>query len=178
MIARPKILLKKLSELNAAPYNPRKISDAALAGLEASMEKFGVVQPIIWNARTGNVVGGHQRLKILKKRKIKDAEVVVVDIDESDEKALNVALNNQHISGEFTDDLQGLLSEIERDRADLFDSLQLDKLRADIPEVKAPADETYKSKFEVVVEVSNEDEQRELYERLSEEGYSVKILSI
>ena len=57
------------------------------------------MEPIIWNKTTGNVVGGHQRLKVLTALGYKEIDCVVVDLDEQREKALNVALNK--ISGEF-----------------------------------------------------------------------------
>ena len=55
----------KATELKAAEYNPRKDlqpEDAEYKKLRRSIEEFGYVEPIIWNERTGNVVGGHQRL--------------------------------------------------------------------------------------------------------------------
>lgn len=99
-----------------------------MAGLEASLERFGVVQPIIFNRRTGFVVGGHQRLKALKKKKIKETPVVIVELDEMDEKALNVALNSPHISGEFTASLQPILEALQAADDVLFRSLLLDQL--------------------------------------------------
>lgn len=117
-----------LRDLMAAPYNPRSISAEALAGLRASVERFGLVQPIVWNERTRRVVGGHQRLKVLQDAGEVAARVCVVDLPESEEKALNVALNNPHIAGEFTEDLDGLLAEIAADEADLYEALRLDEL--------------------------------------------------
>ena len=90
-----------VAKLNPAPYNPRKISDDAMARLEKSIEKWGLVDPLIWNKRTGTLIGGHQRLKVLRKRGIAAAECVVVDLPLSREKALNVALNNQKMAGEY-----------------------------------------------------------------------------
>ena len=92
----------EISKLNPAKYNPRKDlkpGDTEYEKLKRSMSEFGYVEPIIWNKRTGNIVGGHQRYKILKDLKYQDAECVVVDLDDAHEKALNVALNK--ISGEF-----------------------------------------------------------------------------
>lgn len=83
-----------------APYNPRMISDAALAGLAKSLERFGYVEPIVWNKQTGHIVGGHQRFEILKKTE-KKIDCIVVDLDEVEERALNVTLNNQAIQGEW-----------------------------------------------------------------------------
>ena len=119
----------KISALKAAPYNPRQISGEALAGLSKSLERWGVVQEVVANKRTGYIVGGHQRVAALKKMGVKEVPVVWVDLDDVEEKALNVALNNPHISGEFDDTIAGLLTEI-RDGIgpDDFESLMLDDL--------------------------------------------------
>ncbi|MBP2032683.1 hypothetical protein J2Z42_001357 [Clostridium algifaecis] len=61
--------------------------------LKRSIETFGYVEPVIWNKKTGNIVGGHQRFKVLKQEGAKEIECVVVDISSDEEKALNVALN-------------------------------------------------------------------------------------
>jgi len=118
----------KVADLAPAEYNPRKISDAALAGLYASIERFGLGHPVIWNSRSERIVGGHQRLKALVAQGIEETDVVVVDLPKSEEKALNVALNNPAISGDFTDDLDALLLEIQGTEPDLFDDLLLDEL--------------------------------------------------
>ena len=86
----------KASQLKAAAYNPRKDlqpDDAEYKKLRRSIEEFGYIEPIIWNERTGNVVGGHQRLKVLLEQGTEDIECVVVDLDDHDEKILNVLLN-------------------------------------------------------------------------------------
>ena len=86
----------KASQLKAAAYNPRKDlqpDDAGYKKLRRSIEEFGYIEPIIWNERTGNVVGGHQRLKVLLEQGTEDIECVVVDLDDHDEKILNVLLN-------------------------------------------------------------------------------------
>lgn len=86
----------KATELKAAEYNPRKDlkpEDAEYKKLRRSIEEFGYVEPIIWNERTGNVVGGHQRLKVLLEKGQEDIECVVVDLEDKDEKILNVLLN-------------------------------------------------------------------------------------
>jgi DNA modification methylase len=117
-----------VATLKPAPYNPRRIAPAAMAGLTKSLERFGDVQPIVWNKRSGLVVAGHQRLKVLKSKKISQTRVVVVDLNECDEKALNVALNSSHIAGEFTADLQALLDAIRRDDEVLFAELRFAEL--------------------------------------------------
>jgi ParB-like chromosome segregation protein Spo0J len=86
----------KEAQLTVADYNPRRDlqpEDAEYQKLRRSIEEFGYVEPIIWNERTGRVVGGHQRLKVLLEQGREDIEAVVVDLAEKDEKILNVLLN-------------------------------------------------------------------------------------
>lgn len=86
----------KAAELKAAVYNPRKDlqpEDSEYKKLRRSIEKFGYVEPVVWNERSGNVVGGHQRLKVLLEQGAEDIDCVVVDLDDKDEKILNVLLN-------------------------------------------------------------------------------------
>lgn len=127
----PQSKTMKVADLEDAPYNPREISDEALAGLNASIERFGLVQPVVWNRRTERVVGGHQRLKVLRSHGVEETSVIVVDLPESEEKALNVALNSPAIGGSFTDGLDALLAEIRELEPDLFGDLLLDQLLAE-----------------------------------------------
>ena len=100
---------KKISELSPAKYNPRKISSDALGRLTKSLSELGNLQPITWNAKTGNIVGGHQRLKCYQALQKEEVEVWAVWLDEAQEKAANIALNK--LSGEF--DLPALKDLIE-----------------------------------------------------------------
>ncbi len=118
--------------LQPAKYNPRRIDDSSLAALEKSISRFGMVQEIVVNRPNMRVIGGHQRLKILKLQKAKHVPVVFVDLPEHEEKALNIALNSDSLTGEFTDALQALLSEIQEKDQILFDELLLSQLLSDV----------------------------------------------
>ena len=118
----------KISELTPAPYNPRSIDDRAMQGLKRSIERFGLVEPIVYNRTTGHVVGGHQRLKVLEAQGETETDCVIVELAESEEKALNVALNNPHISGQFTDELQIVLEDLKMEMPEEFAELRLDEL--------------------------------------------------
>lgn len=100
----------KIADMNPAPYHPRKDlqpGDPAYDALQNSVNEFGCVQTIVWNKRTGNVVGGHQLLKILIVRGDTEAECSVVDLDINREKTLNIALNE--IRGERDTEKLGAL---------------------------------------------------------------------
>lgn len=114
----PSLITKKLSELNPAPYNPRKISSDALGRLTKSLSELGNLQPITWNAKTGNIVGGHQRLKCYQALQKDEVEVWAVWLDEAQEKAANIALNK--LSGEFDlPQLKDLIEELDTGEIDL-----------------------------------------------------------
>ena len=93
-----------IDRLVPAPYNPRKVlspKSPAYRKLKASLESFGLVEPLVWNERTGHVVGGHARLRILRDLGITDVPVSVVQLTDEREKALNVVLNNLEAQGRY-----------------------------------------------------------------------------
>lgn len=96
-----KIEIKKLSELNPAPYNPRTSTAKQENHLKNSLKKFGVVEPIIFNKQTGYIVGGHFRVRELQKLGYKEIECVIVDLNIEDEKELNIRLNANTGSFDF-----------------------------------------------------------------------------
>ena len=128
---------KKVIDLIPADYNPRKDlkpGDKEYEKLKRSINEFGYVDPLIWNKRTSRLVGGHQRLKVLKDMGIDEVDVVVVDMDEEKEKALNVALNK--ISGDWDKDkLMLLITDLQGEDFDVsltgFDPEELDDLFKD-----------------------------------------------
>lgn len=129
-----KIEIADLTFISRAPYHPRKKlkpGDPVFEKLRRSIEQFGYIDPIIWNRRTGNVVGGHQRLEILLERGVTRAEVSVVDLPEEREKLLNVALNK--IAGEWDiPRLKDLIIDLEALPLDVtltgFDQAEIEKL--------------------------------------------------
>lgn len=128
---------KKVIDLVPADYNPRKDlkpGDKEYEKLKRSIDEFGYVDPLIWNKRTSRLVGGHQRLKVLKDMGIDEVDVAVVDMDEEKEKALNVALNK--ISGDWDKDkLMLLITDLQGEDFDVsltgFDPEELDDLFKD-----------------------------------------------
>ena len=130
------MIIEKIAveKLNPAKYNPRKDlkpGDPEYEKLKKSIETFGYVEPVIWNKGTGNIVGGHQRLKILVEQGQTEVDCVVVDMDESEEMALNVALNK--VSGDWDlPKLADLITSLDEDMFDIsltgFDMAEVDDL--------------------------------------------------
>ncbi|ADI00496.1 site-specific DNA-methyltransferase [Salisediminibacterium selenitireducens] len=122
-----------IEELIPAGYNPRKQlkpGDAEFEKIKTSIETFGYVDPVIVNA-DHTVIGGHQRLTVLKTLGYDEIDCVVIDIDKTKEKALNIALNK--ISGEWNKDLLvELIEDLQSTDIDIgitgFDPPEIDQL--------------------------------------------------
>lgn len=129
-----KVKMVAIGKLNPAAYNPRielKAGDPEFEKLKQSIEKFGFVQPIVVNTRTGNMVGGHQRLGVAKAIGMKTVPVTEIDVDLNEEKKLNLALNK--VSGKWNEEALGaLLNDLKLDGEDLeltgFDEIEIEEL--------------------------------------------------
>lgn len=144
-----------------APYNPRIMDEKAKKRLRKNIAKHGLVAALTWNKRTGDLVGGHQRLEqldSLEKDKNYELTVCVVDVDEREEAALNVQLNNPSMQGEWDlDKLANMTEEFDLDLSEdlgftesdidfmfegddrfsqLFDTKEGENMRGDLEKVK------------------------------------------
>lgn len=132
--------------INPAPYNPRKDlkpGDPEYQKLARSIDEFGMVEPLVWNKRSGHLVGGHQRFKVMLARGATHVEVSVVNLSPEREKTLNIALNK--IAGDWDQEkLAALLDELSRvPDLDLsltgFDAPDSEALIASLLEPAAPS---------------------------------------
>ena len=155
------------ADIKNAPYNPRIMDEKAKKRLRANIQKHGLVAALTWNKRTGNLVGGHQRLEqldSLEKSKDYELTVCVVDVDPKEEAALNVQLNNPSMQGEWDFDKLAMMSEeFDLDLKDdmgftesdidfmfegddrfsqLFDTQEGENMRGDLEKVKAARKES------------------------------------
>lgn len=109
-----KIEIKKFKDVNRAPYNPRVELKAGMSEyekLKKSVETFGHVLPMVYNQKSGTLVGGHQTMTVLEDLGRTEAEMSIVDLNEVEEKALNIALNK--IGGMFDNEkLSDILNEL------------------------------------------------------------------
>ncbi|MCH7720385.1 MAG: hypothetical protein IH988_05270 [Planctomycetes bacterium] len=191
----------KLEDLRAAPYNPREMDDAALTGLSVSLDEFGDISGVVFNRRLGYLVCGHQRLEALKRRfgdrlelqGTNSAPVLVtpdgrrypirvVDWDEAMSKAANVAANSEHLAGRWSNSLDEVLDDLEVELPDLSKALRFPELherrKADDPAAPADTSVSISESYQVVVECESETDQQELYERLTEEGRTCRVLTL
>jgi len=173
-----------LKRIKPAAYNPRKHlrpSDPEYQRIKRSIEAFGLAEPLVWNKRTGNLVGGHQRLKILRDEfGAAEVDVSVVDLDPAEEKALNLALNK--VGGTWDEGaLADLLGEL-REQIDAsvtgFTQAEIDELLGTTP---AENEEDTSSQlaaliYRVIIDCKDETDQREMLERFNQEGLTCRAL--
>lgn len=117
-----KIEKVKIEDLKVAEYNPRielKEYDESYKRIKASIEEFGYVDPIIINKRNMVVIGGHQRLNILKDMNYKEVECVILNLDEKQEKRLNLSLNKNNGYWDNVK-LEDLFNELDLSEEELF----------------------------------------------------------
>jgi ParB-like chromosome segregation protein Spo0J len=126
---------KKISDMERATYNPRIDlipGDMEYENLRKSIKTYGMIIPVIWNKRTNRVVGGHQRLTVLENEGETEVDVSVVDLDETQERQLNVALNKVE-GGWDNEKLAELLTELGEDATLTgFTQQEIDSLTNDI----------------------------------------------
>lgn len=116
------------ADIKNADYNPRIMDKESKKRLKEGLKKHGLVSTLTWNKRTGNLVGGHQRLEqldALERNKDYSLDVCVIDVDEAEEAVLNVQLNNPSMQGDW--DLEKLAMITEEFDVD-FDDMGFSKL--------------------------------------------------
>ena len=95
----------RIQDLIPASYNPRKKlkpGDKEFEKIKNSITEFGYVEPIIVNSDM-TIIGGHQRATVLQTLGYDEIDCIVIEIDKTKEKALNIALNK--ITGEWNQEL-------------------------------------------------------------------------
>ena len=170
------------AQLKAAGYNPRQITKAQYDALKFSLKRFGFVQPVIINKRTDRVVGGHQRIKAAIDLGMTSVPTVTLDLDDHDEKALNLALNR--VGGDWDDRLlTKMLADLGSegwDLADLgFDDGELDRLLNTLttePEGRTVTDIEYEESYHLIIECRTATEQGEIMAYLDKRGVECRPL--
>jgi DNA modification methylase len=134
-----KIEKRLIKDLKPAEYNPRQSTEKQENKLKQSLEKFGVVEPIIVNEnedRKNIIVGGHFRVRELKKLGYKEVDCVLVNLSIQDEKELNIRLNAN--TGEWDWDLL----------ANEFEDFELTEWGLEIPAIETEELEAKEDDFD------------------------------
>lgn len=99
-----KVVEWDIDKLVGAEYNPRKLSDEQKQTIKDSINRFGLVDPVIVNInkeRFGIIIGGHQRTKVAREMGFEKMPCVELDLTVEQERELNVRLNKNTGSFDF-----------------------------------------------------------------------------
>ncbi|MGN0905873.1 MAG: ParB N-terminal domain-containing protein [Bullifex sp.] len=172
------VVNKKLSEISMYEHNPRK-NDEAVKYVAESIKQFGFRVPIVID-KNGVIIAGHTRYKACMKLGLEEVPCIVADdLTPEQIKAYRLADNKVSEKAEWDFDL--LESELEDilnfDMGDFGFDIKIEEPSGD--DTPDPGDNgfTYKEQYGVIVMCADEDEQREIYERLTEEGYECKVVA-
>lgn len=101
-----KIVVRKIADLVPADYNPRELTPKQRQELTASLEAFGLVDPILVNKhpdRKNIIIGGHQRVKVWQTLGNETVPTVELNLNLQQERELNVRLNKN--TGQWNDEM-------------------------------------------------------------------------
>ncbi len=168
------------TDLKINPKNPNQHPDDQIDALSKNISKFGWRHPIIVSKRSGLIVIGHARLAAALKSGWKEVPVDFQDFEsESEEMAVLVSDNRLSELSETNDDLlKDVLIDLSTEGLNLdltgYDDDYLKKLNevADAPSVDIS------SALEVIVECVSEQQQKEIYDRLTKEGLKCRLIAL
>lgn len=107
-----------LDDLRADESNPRGINSASIARLYGSLDDYGLLEFPVWNKRTGELVGGHQRVEVLRQKGYTHTPVIICDLEPDEQAGANLALNAPY--GFFDEEkLEAKLKKLQAKRFDL-----------------------------------------------------------
>lgn len=163
---------REIASLHENPDNPRRLSKKQGEELKKSLHKFGQCEPIVIQ-QDGTIIGGHQRVRVLKKMGAKYIDVYVPKstLSQEDVKELTIRLNKNQ--GDWDFDVLANSWEIDL----LLESgFTTEELHIDVLEEKNPTSFSLTAKFE------NEDDLREaetdissVVSKYNTASYKVKI---
>lgn len=173
-----KIEYKNIDDIIPYENNPRK-NDEAVDYVANSIKEFGFKVPIIID-KDNVVVTGHTRLKASQKLGLEKVPVIYADdLTEEQIKAFRIADNK--VAEYSTWDLDKLdleLEDINFDMSDFgFADLEVNVDEDTNNEVSEP-NFNYKEQYGVIVMCKSEEEQEKIYNRLTEEGFECKVVSV
>ncbi len=167
----------KLSELKTDGENPNKMSKEQLERLKASIKKWGFIVPIITN-KDLLIADGEQRYTAAKALGMSEVSVIRLPVEDVDRRLLRQVLNK--LKGKHDKELdqfeyERIIQAGKEEDLKYYLIISDDKLKNLLSEEKGV---TFNESFEVVIECKDETQQEAVYNKLTSEGYSCRILTL
>ena len=167
----------KISELKTDANNPNKMSKEQLERLKASIKKWGFIVPIITN-RDLLIADGEQRYTAAKALGMSEVSVIRLPVEDVDRRLLRQVLNK--LKGKHDKELdqfeyERIIQAGKEEDLKYYLIISNDKLKNLLSEEKGV---TFNESFEVIIECKDETQQEAVYNKLTNEGYSCRILTL
>ena len=176
-------VLVDIDKLKPYVKNPRQ-NDKAVEKVIESIKKFGFVAPLIVRKSDNMIIAGHTRWKAAKKLGLNKIPVIYVDMTDNDAALYNIADNKlaeiadwdydllEEIAEDFNFDIEDfkLIGWEENELKDIFYIDDLDE-----EDIKENNENEEKSIYAVLIEVENEEEQKNIFEEMTGRGYKCKL---
>jgi len=166
----------KISEVKSNPNNPRIIKDDKFQKLVKSIKEFPEmlnIRPIVVNADMV-VLGGNMRLKACKEAGLKEVAIIKAEDLTEDQQKQFIIKDNVGFGEWDWEDL-----------ANNWDAEQLTDWGLDIPDFKHIESEEredlsdkIRSEFRIEVICKDETEQEQTYNKLIEQNYECRLLTL
>ena len=168
----------RLEDLRFDGCNPNRLSREGMERLKASIRKWGDIVPIVTN-KDLLVADGEQRALAMKELGMAECSVIRLPVEDVDRRLLRQVLNKlrgEHLkeldSEEFKiivnagaeEDLKYLLGLSDEKLQTYFDS--------EVEEIE------FHETFEIIVTCKDEAEQETVYNKLKQEGYTCRVLTL
>ncbi len=169
-------------ELAANDKNFRVHPPAQRDALLGAIGDIGFIRSVTVNKRTDRILDGHLRVALALETGQLTIPVEYVDLTEEEAEALATIDPLAALAETNREKLDALLREV-RARSPAVTAMlarlaKMNGLGVSASEQEAAETTQVPEKFEVVVEFSGEQDQRELYERLTAEGRKCRVLSL
>ena len=107
--------VREIDDLIPYASNSRTHSDDQVAQIAASIKEFGVTSPILVDENNG-IIAGHGRLAAMKKLKMKETPVIILEgLTEAQRKAYVIADNKLTLNGGWDDEILAIEFEALKD---------------------------------------------------------------
>jgi ParB-like chromosome segregation protein Spo0J len=167
----------KLSELKTDGNNPNRMNKEQLERLKASIKKWGFIVPIITN-KDLLIADGEQRYSAAKALEMSEVSVIRLPVEDVDRRLLRQVLNK--LKGKHDKELdqfeyERIIQAGKEEDLKYYLIISDDKLKNLLSEEKGV---TFNESFEVIIECKDETQQEAVYNKLTNEGYSCRILTL
>lgn len=170
-----------VAELSLDPSNVRKHSRRNLDAIKASLRKFGQQKPIVVDAK-GIVLAGNGTLAAAQELGWEEIEIVRTQLEGVEATMFAIADNRTAELAEWEDSLAEVLQKLQDDGHDLgelgYDISDLDELIERNETDDQKKDVEIVSALEVIAECENEDQQKLIYDLLSEKGFKCRLVTL